>query len=351
LIASHQSEQAIRIDQARAGDEEPAVASVALRSLFAIDPKQVLPVAEAALQGLDTNVRSVGIETYLLLPTKERLLTLSHKLNDPHPKLRGRVREGFFELSNDGTLEPTIRQSAIAILNGDDWRGQEQAALLLGALDEESIAPRLIDLLASSRPEVMVSAAWSLKAIEVPQTAAPVQAFAQERTTSGIVVNNAIDIQMAHLFELLGKLKAVEAIPLLEVYVPKTEKFGFNSRAAAIWSLGVIQEGQVNEPLAKKLLERFLDTLASPPEAFEVRRVSVLSLGRLRAKNRLPALRQALGEAVDQDWMELTIRHAITQISGEVIPVQPPVTLFRTGWFLEPSYRPRKNRDTTPKEN
>ena len=336
LITRHKSPESVSIHQQLGVDAEPAVAGAALRSLFAMDPTLVLPVAEAALQSPDANVRQVGIDTYLALPTKDRILRLSQSFNDPHPRLRTRVRDGFFTLSKVADLNQSIRQSATAVLIGEDWRGQEQAALLLGELDEEPAAGRLIELLDSRRAEVMLSAAWSLRKLEIPSTARPVLEFATRRSTESDVATPTSSRQLAHLFELLGQLKFRDAIPLLEGFVPKTQDYGAASRAAAIWSLGVIDEGTTNEELAKKLIDRVQDILSIPPEAAEVRRAAVLSLGRIRAADHVEVLKQHLGETVDQDLMELTLRRAIHQMTGELLPIQPPPRVKRGGWFLEP---------------
>lgn len=341
LISRHRSEPAITLLQKLGTDPEPAVAGAALRSLFAADPDLVLPLLQATLANADSNIRRVGIQTGVARPTPERIQMLAPLLNDPHPELRGMIRDDFATLSKDAAFDATIRQSAIAVLAGNDWRGQEQAALLLGALDEETVAPRLLELLAAERPEVTVAAAWSLKTMEIPATAQPVLEFAQRRTSSTVPVTAASDHQVAHLFELLGRLKFSEAIPVMSIYIPKTDKFGIHSRSAAIWGLGLIHEGQTNEPLAKQLIDRVLDTMSIPPEDFHVRRASVLSLGRLRAKNQLPVLKQLIGDQVDRDLMELTMRWSVLQISGEVLPIGPPVVADQTGWFLEPLPPPR----------
>jgi HEAT repeat protein len=336
LIARHRSEATIGMRQKLGTDTEPAVAADALRSLFEIDPKLVLPLFEVSLSHPDSNLRRIGIQTGIALPTVDRVKLLALRLNDPHPQLRGMVRDGFHALSRDAAIDSTIRQSTIAILDGDDWRGQEQAALLLGALDEERVASRLIELLDSPRPEVTVAVAWSLKTLAVPETAGPVLAFAEARTKAPQPITRETDDRLAHLFELLGRLKVVAALPLLEMYVPKSATFGVNSRAAAVWGLGVIQEGHANERLSTQLLERVNDTMSSPPEELKVRRASILSLGRLRAKTQLPGLKQLIGEQVDNDWLELSARWAIQQISGETLPIGPPLVLEQTGWFLEP---------------
>lgn len=336
LIARHRSDQAVTLLQKLGADVEPAVAGDALRSLFTFDPNLVLPLAEGAFQNADANVRRVAIQTYVTLPTPDRLQTLSLRLNDPHPELRGLVRESFYALSKDAALDPVIRQSSIAILAGTDWRGQEQAAMLLAALDEKSAAPRLLELLDSPRPEVEVSSAWGLRTLDIPAMTAPVLAYLQQRTEKDAAYPPSTDFQVAHLLEFLGRQKMVEAMPLMEKYVPKLGKYGEFSRAAAVWSLGRIQEGTVNDALAAKLMERVLDTTSIPPEFLEVRRTSALTLGRLRAKTQLAAMKQLVGDAIDNEIIELSIRWSIQQISGEQIPLAPAVSLGRTGWFLEP---------------
>jgi len=341
LISQHQSDRAVQIELEMAADTEPTIAATALRSLFAHDPKLVLDVADSAMQNNDANVRRVGIASYLKLPSPERIARVSRQLNDPHPELRVTVRNALFTMAKNGELKTEIIASTIAILTGDDWRGQEQAALVLGALDQKQICGRLFELIESKRPEVMVAAAWSLRKLALPESAAPVQSYAERITKDAATTTmpKHTDRQMAHLFELLGILKTRQAIPLMETYIPKSLTFGIDSRAAAIWSLGVIQEGEVNKALADKLLERVMDVAGIPPEFDDVRRVSVLSLGRLRAEQQVLELKKIVAGGVGNFPVDLTIRWTIWKTTGEKLPIPVPPTLERTGWFLE--YSPK----------
>jgi hypothetical protein len=238
-----------------------------------------------------------------------------------------------------------IRQASIAILNGGDWRGQEQAALLLAALDEKSVTPRLIELLSSLRAEVIVAAAWSLKTLAVAETAEPVLAFAKRRAGEAPpLVPRMIDEQLAHLYELLGILKHADALPHLKSYIPKTQKYAHNARPAAIWSVGVILEGKTDAALSAQLMERVMDMglpPLEPPEVLSVRRVSALTLGRLQAAEQLAEMKKLIGDQVDSETMDLALRWAILRISGEDLPIVPPPPVQRTGWFLVPL--PAKN--------
>ena len=91
-------------------------------------------------------------------------------LDDPHPAVRGSVREALYALAQRPDLGDSIRQVATQVLAGDRWRGLEQAALLLAALDHKPAAPRLVELLEFGRPEVGVAAGWGLKKLAVPET-------------------------------------------------------------------------------------------------------------------------------------------------------------------------------------
>lgn len=339
LIDLHRSPVAVRIQLVLAVDPEPAVAAAALRSLFAADPQLVLPVAEAAMKNGDANVRQVGIDTYLQLPTPERIQFVSQHLSDPHPALRRTVRDTFFVLSRNTELDRSIRASSMAILAGDDWRGQEQGAILLAALGEKQVAGRLVELLESTRPEVMVMSAWALKTLAIPETATKSQDYAV-RVSARTLNETHTDRQVAHLFELLGVLKATSAIPLLETFVPKETAAGPDTRAAAIWSLGLIQEGQTNEKLSVQLLQRAMDTITNPPEHDTVRRAAVLSLGRLRAAPQVRGLKQLVNNKITNTTMDLTVRWAISEITGEKLPIEPLPSVERSGWFLESTRKP-----------
>src|SRR5690606_10853947 len=92
---------------------------------------------------------------------------LSQLLADPHPEVRQFVCECLFEWCDisDPGMNEAIRDAAMNVLEGDRWQGQEQAALLLGALEHEPAADRLIELLESPREEVRVPAAWGLRKV------------------------------------------------------------------------------------------------------------------------------------------------------------------------------------------
>jgi len=369
LLERHRSAQSLELNKTLATDSEPAVAGVALRTLFAADPQNVLPLAESSLKSPDAHVRRVPIETYLKLPTLERIQTLSTHLNDPHPELRSLVREGFITHYSDNAFTDLIRELSIGALNGDDWRGQEQAALLLATFDRKEVAPRLVELLRSNRPEVMIATAWALRVLAVPETAPAIteQILRQNKITS--FQEPQIESQVSHLCEALAIFKYKPATPALTPYIPKGLKYGPLSRSAAIWALGQIYEdagaapstetsdtnpltkaavllglkqkpdSQIVEDLASQFMTRIEDTDSPVPEWTEVRRTCSLALGRMKAVSKLEDLKEKIGEEVDNETVEIAMRWAVLRISGEDLPIAPSSSFERTGWFLEPTTR------------
>src|SRR5262249_48651698 len=123
---------------------EPAVAAAALHRLNEIDSALVVPLAEFALQNSDPNVRTEGVSAYLKLPALERIPRLAQLLGDADPGIRREVCDGLFQLAVKQELIEAIRDAVMQVLAGDRWQGQEQAALLLGALAHKPAANRLV---------------------------------------------------------------------------------------------------------------------------------------------------------------------------------------------------------------
>jgi HEAT repeat protein len=224
------------------------------------------------------------------------------------------------------------------ILAADDWRGIEQAALLLATLDHKPAAQRLVELIDYRRGEVRVAAAWGAKTLAVPETLPVLLTAALRRTElrrGQVPQPSDLDAQTAHLLELFGKMKYREAEPLLRRYVPKEMPMGELSRPAAIWSLGHLHEGVPDEELARQLVGRIAD-VSIPSEMMTVRAMSAVSIGRMKAVSQVSALHRFYAPSVAADELSLRIRWALMELTGEFIPEQGPPTIGKGGWFLEP---------------
>ena len=64
--------------------------------------------------------------------------------------------------------------------NVKQWRGLEQATILLTLLDHKAAAKRMVQLLPTDRPEVAVTAAWGLRNLADPDTLQPVVDYVAE---------------------------------------------------------------------------------------------------------------------------------------------------------------------------
>lgn len=337
LLSRHRSAEAQQLLLRLAADPEPAVMAAALSRLAAIDVQLVLPLAEAAMQHADANVRQLGAAAYVQRPTPARVTALARLLDDPHPKVRGQVREDLFSLAKTPELDQTVREGAMAALAGESWRGQEQAALLLAALDHKPAAPRLVALLESNRPEVMVATAWGLRKLAVPETLPALLDKARRQTefrkTKGELPG--LDEQVAHLCEALGLMKYAPAESVLRQYIPKRQDWTL-SRMAGIWAVGHLHAGKPNEELAALLIARLTDRDPINPEMPSNRMAAAISLGRMKAASQVEAMRGWMGPVIDPEPVDMAIRWALIEITGEKLPpVATPAGRLGT-WFLEP---------------
>lgn len=355
LLSRHRSPEAVKLLQPLAVDTEPAVAAEALRALYQGEPASVLPVAEQALASRAAEVRRVGIQTYLQLVTVERLRTLAGHLNDPHPDLRAVVREGLYTHSQDPQFESVVREAAIAVLAGDDWRGQEQTCLLLAALDRKEVAPRLVELLHSDRDEVMIASAWALRKLAVPETAPAMVTRLRELSEPISNEDWGVSHQIAHLSEAIAVLNYRPALDVLRIYIPKNLQYHEIARSGAIYAIGVLFEDAAKaapaEPapggggledaalasqLADQLMARVREASGMPPEFPEVRRTSAIAIGRMGYQSHIPGFKEMLGSEVSADPVELAMRWSIHRMTGELLSIAETKPQEATGWFLEP---------------
>ena len=339
LLRHHDSPSAREQLLKLAVDPEPSVATVALERLLAIDTNLVVPLAEQALQNADPHVRRCGVRAFVAHPTPARIALLAPQLDDADPPNRAFVRDALFDLTQQAELNTPIREQSALLLGQDRWRGQEQAALLLGALDHKPAAQRLVELLRSDRQEVKTATGWALRKLAVPETYAPMLAYAIEQTANrrkDFRVNANVDEQIAHLHEAFGQAKYAPAEAELREYIPKDPTIGEKSRGAAIWALGWLYEGRPETSLSQPLVERLTDQSMPPVEAEIVRVMSAVSIARMKAVDQVPRIKTWIGPKMDLMRSELAAGWAVQQLTGEKYPDPPIPRLGRSGFFLEP---------------
>ncbi len=348
LLRRHTGAEAVRLLQGLAQDPEPAVAAVAAGRLVEIDTKLLVPALARFLASPDERVRAAAVAVLLRQPSPDHLRLLGDRLDDPHPDVRGQARRALEELAAGEWRRAAIAE-AMRMLGTRQWRALEQAAVLLARLDHEPAAGRLVELLAFDREEVAVAAAWGLRRLAVPETLPGVVRYVEamrKRVLAGTedparksVTAVAVDHQLSQLHQLLGQQKYAPAESLLREFVPKPARppVGAEARAAAIWALGLLHEGKEVPDLATALEARLNDTTAIPPERTEVRYMSAITLGRMRARGALASLRTHYpAREPSPEPVNNACGWAIERITGEAVPPPKPIRKTWQDWFLMP---------------
>jgi HEAT repeat protein len=339
FLARHTSSSAQQLLISLATHTEPVVAAAALQRLNSIDSRLAVPLAESAIKSPDPSVRLEGARACLRSPAVERFAPLIQLLSDPHPGVRREICEGLVALAEQPDFTEPIHKGAMQVLAGDLWQGQEQAALLLGMGDYELAAARLVELLESPRDEVLITAAWSLRKLAVPETVPAIIDKAKRQTEmrkSGVKNDSAVSLQIILLFEALGVLKAAEALPLLLEYVPKQQLLGERPRGAAIWAIGLIHEGTRNAQIEEAFSDRIRDFNDVRPESLFVKQMSVIALARMNAVDLAPMLRDMVPTFPGPPQLAAAVRWSVTKLTGEEFPPPDPPIARQIEWFLEP---------------
>ncbi len=338
LLRFHRSPAAGRVLQQLAGEAEPAAAAIAIDALLEFDPSSVLP---KALTSPAAAVRLRGVEAFSRRPAATFLAPLVQLLDDPHPEVRASARKALARAAQKADLGGPIRQLATKHLAGNRWRALEQSAILLASLDDKSAAPRLVELLRFERPEVGLAAAWGLRKLAVADTL-PAQLKEIDRRWQAPAETNArrkvmIDQQLAQLCQALGQARYQPAVQTLARFIPKevTAKFGPQSRIGAIWALGLILEKQPPEALVHALIGRLTDEAVIFAEDMGVRRMSAISLGRMKASEATEGLSKYYPKVLSVDPFPNACGWALAQMGGDKLPSTGVVKRVQKGWFLE----------------
>ncbi len=349
LLCRHQSQDAVRLLERLMDDREPTVAARAVERLSAIDSGLVVPAVERLLKHADARIRALAVEVLFQRPSENHIRLLGTVLDDVHMDVRIQARRRLTELAAKSEWQRHVAATASDTLATRQWRGLEQAAILLTELDHKPAAKRLVELLGFERPEVFVTAAWGLRRLAVPETLTEVARFVDAQRTRLIsgtktraVRAEFYDHQLSQLNQFLGQEKHAAATTLLKRFVPRTSQPMPEARAAAIWALGLILDGpsvrQSDASLAIALEERLNDGTSIPPEDLRVRVMSAVTLGRLRAKGSLASLQKYFPEREPSfEPLNNACGWAIAQITGQPMPAPKTIRAVQRDWFLVPN--------------
>lgn len=363
LLHAHQSDQAVAVLKALAADPSAAVAHSAAGHLIRVAPDQALPrVAPWIRQG----DRGLGLRAVEALKRQqaesvqlERVSLLAQLWGHEHP----RVRAASFELSvTYGTSEhESVRQAVkqLAVRNlrpfhhagsrsASAWRRQELACYVAGKLDATEAGPQLLAHLNHPRHEVRMAAATALRWIDDPallpealeaarrldqQINEQIPVRAQPEDASSRMIAPAD--QIAQLFQWFGVRQYQPAGALLRKYVPKSQ-IASQSRAAAIWALGWLEQDKADHRLANQLAGRLRDVESMMPEFEDVRYMAAIAIGRIGSDRALPSLNQFAGtDNLYRDRTALACRWTIERITGKTLAEPEPNAREISGFFLE----------------
>lgn len=330
--------------------ENTAVQSESLRRLYEIDPVLVLEFVDQVITSNDVNVRTTIAAALINSRDQTKIAPLATLLDDVNPTLRQHVAASLVELAQDPELRDEVISQASGILDQDQWRGCEQAALVLVNLDHKPAGDRLVDLMSHSRGEVMVTAGWGLRRLalkkHLPAMLGRAQSiydgFQSRKLSAG--TPGAVGL-MSQLFMAFGQMRYREADGLARKYVPRDFSLGINSRAAAAWTIGLLYEGKAPDDLVKMLLARLNDVDSMVPEFDSVRQMCAVSLARMNAVQAVPDLRKYATK--NPSTISLICHWALEKLTGQKPPTFPtPNPLDYHDWFLAPL--PNETTTTSP---
>jgi HEAT repeat protein len=348
LLRRHRGDEATRLLQRLANDPEPAVAAVAVGRLVELGPALVLPALDHLLASTDAALRSYGVDVLYRLPSDRHVRLLGDRLDDADIDVRRKARRYLHELAGRKEFHDAVIREGERLLAGRGWRGLEQAAILLTQLDHKAAAGRMVELLTFDRPEVFISVAWGLRKLDVADTLPRVRDYVAAefgRQMAGRplpgrkdVSQTLTDHQLSQLNQLIGRQKYAPADAVLRKFIPHHgDKQLDESRAAAVWALGLIHDGKLVPELATALEARLNDAGSIPPEDTRVRRMSAVGLGRLGAKDALASLRKYYPDKEPNgDGVHDGCGWAIQQLTGEVMPPPKTIDAGQRDWFLVP---------------
>jgi HEAT repeat protein len=338
LLGRSDDERAIGLLKEIANGDNSAIQARALQRLFEIDPSIVDSLADRMVSSVDVNVRRWCARAMIAMHEVDRIEPLCKLLDDVNPTLRYEVSIALLDLGQNPQLRDTVTEHTMNVLKQDQWRGCEQAAVVLAKMDHKDSGPRLVELLGHERGEVQVATAWGLKQLKIAKLLPDILDHAQSvydgfRSGQLNADMRGPALQMAHLFIGFGDQRYREADPLMRKYLPKDFSLGDHSRPAAAWALGMLYEDEPQEDLAAIMVKRLSDVRGPERESREMRRMCVVSLGRMKAESSLPALRRF---GVGQETVARTCLWAIERMTGEPPPALEPAIREINDWFLAP---------------
>ena len=328
-------------------DDSDGVASAAWTALFRLNPDALIPAVPTGRDHRDAFVRMTAARMMRLFPDVECSEWLNEQLSDKHLEVRNVAREMSYLVAEE---QAPLRDGIIAIAsntltaNPENWQGIEQSLLLLGQLRAAQFSGRCVPLLEHPRNEVLVTAAWLLHLFPDPagEEAVRKRLMRNEEMLRNPALAPAgadLGLQSSYLIQYAGLMRLKDMQTFLTPNFSKSAPGGPFKRTAAMWTLGLFHENEPQPELVKSFLERLADRGGPPPvppEQNNVRRMSTVALGLMRAKTAVPGLLEAYQIDSPETVIPDSARWSLG-MTGEPLPNPLKAKLLAIGgWRLSP---------------
>lgn len=342
LMANIDSQDAIALLQELMCDDSAAVAGAAWQRMVAIDSSNAIPYLERCAKSQDPIVGLSMVSTCVENANPELVDRLGDMLGNRHPDVRVAARNSLRRLAKaDRSFDQQIRSIGQAAIQGSprEFRKIEQAVILLTELNHKPAAGQIVELLSHEKPQVYVTAAWSLRSLNEKST------FESMLRATADVIKTKLETaapgrgrelppqgprhdQLAHLFEAFGEANYQEAKPLVRKYVFEGVSGTFrrpsNSFSAAISAVGKLYLGDPSPSLVSRLSSILGNVRDGCPND---RAMAIIAMGRMKAESQLPALRKYYPGGTPDDPVNYAAAWSIREMTGEAF--LPPKTRVR----------------------
>jgi hypothetical protein len=342
-LLDSQLEDAWKTAMALCTDPSTGVASAVWQMIFRHKPELLQDSLETGRQYPDAFVRMTAARTMRLFPNPERLTWLHSQLSDVHIEVRNVARQMLLNVSREHEeLKLQIVQEAADGLKSDpkDWQGLEQRLILLGQMKATEFGPLCLPLLAHPRDEVSVSAAWLLHLYPDPALYETIrEQIVADHTavTSGNAGMTTVHFRLRYFFQYAGIVRMKEVDEIMQQQFNKLNPMSPLARAAALWAVGLLHEKSADAELASKYVGRIQDRNSIPPEIEEVRRMSVMGLGLIRASDSADVVVDAFRIDSPLSLICGQARWVLPLLGQPQPPAMPPIEQFTGGWKITPA--------------
>ncbi len=331
-------------------DPKPSVAFVAGQFLLKRDLSRLAGKMTPFAVSDDARLRMLAVHVFFQRADRDSISKLVKRLDDRDPAVRSHAREALRLFDKNTLLRSALREQlngVLAVADSELWRGLEQAAHLVGLLDEEPAAKALVGLLDHPRGEVAVAAAVALRRIKVASTYPDLVKYADglfanykniasgKKDANGPRTVKVVGAQMRELMQLFGAERYQPAHVVARLLIPK-DSYDGTARAAAVWALGRFYENDPQEDLSRLLSSRMRDNSPMAPEVDRVRQMSAITIGRMKDLGQLGTMRRMAETEMELIQLVIAARWAVEHMTGETLPALSPSTSEVTGFFIEP---------------